>query len=247
MDKGTITSYLDLSMVAGGTKCPDNVCRCNVPHSNPLLPHFVKIEYMGRYTTSEIVRALYEAFHTRDEPLTVRRPELIKSAVSRDMFRVGIYPGLHLRSLVLRIKLDRLRKQFQPHVPTSVCQHSQAEKIYTERDELQSWLKALLYIKYKAKFELHVTLFQRNVRVAVMEEVLTSLGDIRQALLDRHAEVSVDWTYHGHWSRGKNQDTEDSVCVDMDGFFYLPRKAWKMDTMQFLIMVSISLGCGLFF
>jgi hypothetical protein len=201
---------------------------------------------MGRTTVQEIVRALYEALHSRNIPLTVRLPEHIKSAVSQDMFRVDIDPGLHLRSLVIRIKLDRLRIEKPPRrVPTNACRHTKIEKTYTKGEELQSWLKALLYLKYKAKFELRIELMQRNVRLSVIEEVLRVLAEARKIMQDRQAEVKVEWICRGHWIQGKNTDWPgDFLSIFVDDFYYLPRKTWRTNMMHFLIMVGIAVSCG---
>jgi hypothetical protein len=245
-DTDTLNAYPDVPRVAGGAKCLDDHCRCDWSHSSPILPHFVKTEYMGCTTVQEIVRALYEALHSRNIPLTVRLPEHIKSAVSQDMFRVGIDPSLHLRSLVIRIKLDRLRiEKLLRHVPTNACRHTKIEKTYTKGVELQSWLKALLYIKYRAKFELRIELMQRNIRLSVVEEVLTVLAEARKIMQDRHAEIKVHWIYRGHWIRGKNTDWPgDILSMVVDDFYYLPRKTWRMNMMHFLIMVGIAASCG---
>jgi hypothetical protein len=245
-DTDTLNAYPDVSRVAGGAKCLDDHCRCDWSHDNSVLPHFVKTEYMGRNTTQEIIRALYEAFHFRNRPLTVRLPEHIKSAVSQDMFRVGIDPGLHLRSLVIRIKLDRLRiEKPPPHVLTDACRHIKEEKTYTKGEELQSWLKALLYIKCKAKFELRIELLQRNVRLSVIEEVLRVLAEARKIMQDRQAEVKVEWIYRGHWIQGKNTDWPgDFLSIFVDDFYYLPQKTWRTNVMHFLIMVGIAISCG---
>jgi hypothetical protein len=187
-DTETLEAYLDVARVAGGAKCLEDRCRCEWSHNSPVLPHFVKKEYMGRTAAREIVRALYEAFHFRNMPLTVRMPQHIKSAVSQDMSRVGIDPGLHLRSLIIRIKLDRLRKPSRLHCESvDNYEHTQAERIYTKVEEFQSWLKALLYVKCKAKFELQIKLLQRNIRRFIIEEALLALADVRKTMQDHHA------------------------------------------------------------
>jgi hypothetical protein len=204
LDKDTIIAYPDLSKVATGTKCSYHPCHCNHPHKITVLPHFVNRDFVGAITAREVIRALYDAFYSKDGYLTIRLPEHIKSVVAKDRFHVGLNPGLYPRSLVLRFKLDRLRRRCLPHIPTNICQHTRADKIYTEKDVLKEWLKALLYIKCKANFELCIVLFQRNVRMAVIDEVLETIAGVRQTLQSRHAKVKIDWTYRGNWSKGKN-------------------------------------------
>jgi hypothetical protein len=241
-DKATITTFPDLSRVAGGSKCLKIHCTCARSHEVPRLPHFVKPEFMGRDTAREIVRALYDAFHTRDEPLTIRAPEHIKLVISKDVFQLDLDPGLHLRSLVLRIKLDRLRlprtHHALQHKLSSTCQHTDAEKIYTKGPELRAWLKELKRIEYKDKFELRISLFQRNFRVAVMEEVLLQLTHIRRYLQARKMEVTIDWEYRGNWEKGIESDAEYDLCHDMDNFYTLPRNEWRLFFMDTLLLVG---------
>jgi hypothetical protein len=118
--------------------------------------------------------------------------------------------------------------------------------MYTEKDVLTEWLMALLYIKCKANFELRIVLLQRNVRIAVIEEVLETIPGVRQTLQSRHAKVKIDWTYRGNWSNGKNCSPQNSLVTEMDDFYVLPRKTWKMNMMQFLIQVgTVTNGEGL--
>jgi hypothetical protein len=112
-------------------------------------------------------------------------------------------------------------------------------KRYTEKDMLKKWLKALLYIQGKARFELRVVLFQRNIRVAVIDEVLEVLDDTRQALLNRHVKVTVDWIYCGYWTHGKKACSGQSLVRKMDDYFTLARKTWKVNLMTFLYTVSL--------
>jgi hypothetical protein len=223
-------------MVAGGGSCIDDFCHCAIPHKNLVLPHFVKPEFMGKATAHEIVRALYEAFQSTGKHLTWRLPEYIKPAVSKDVFRVGLNPGSHLRSLVVRIKLDRLRKAGQRFLP---AKFRQVDKEYTSKDKLKEWLKALLYIQRKAMFELRIALFQRNIRVAVIQEVLGVLKDTRQTLQNRRVQVTVDWIYRNYWKHGREGRSEPSLVRNMDDYFTLPRKTWKVNMMTFLYAVSI--------
>jgi hypothetical protein len=234
-------SVADVARVAGGAKCLDGRCRREWSHNSPVLPHLVKIEYMGRTAAQEIVRALYEAFHSRNMPLTVRMPQHIKSAVSQDTFRVGIDPGLHLRSLIIRIRLDRPRKPKRLHCESiDDYEHTQVERIYTEVEKLQPWLKALLYVKCKAKFELQIELLQRNIRVSIIEEALLALADVRKTMQDRHAEVTIDWIYLGNLIRGQSNDEAGYIvsrCVD--DFYCLSRRLWRATMGLFLIAVGV--------
>jgi hypothetical protein len=235
-DKATITSSPGLSMVASGASCINNVCDCAIPHEDLVLPHFVKPDFMGKPTAREIVRALYEAFQSTEEHLSIRLPEYIKSAVTKDVFRVGLNPASHLRSLVVRIKLDRVRSLYSRYLPLDV---RVVDKRYTEKGMLKEWLKALLYIQSKARLELRIVLFQRNVRVAVIEEVLEVLKDTRQALQNRHVKITVDWTYRGYWKDGKKAYSEQPLVRNMDECFTLPRKTWRLNMFTFLYSVSI--------
>jgi hypothetical protein len=237
-DKETVTVFPDLSRVAGGSKCMEKHCSCSRPHKTPHLPHFVKPEFIGLGTAREIVRALYDAFHTKVNGLTVRAPEHIKSAVSKDMFQVGLDPGLHLRSLNLRIKLDRLRLPRVHHVPTSNCQHTDVEKVYTNGPQLKAWLNALKCIVFNAGFELSIFLYQRNIRLAVIEEVLSHLAGIRRFLQARQMAITIDWVYRGQWEKGIESTTAEYDLVhSMDAFYDMPRKAWRLYLLDTLITV----------
>lgn len=182
------------------------------------------------------MRALYDAFHTEANGPIVRAPEHIKSAVSKDMFQVGLDPGLHLRSLDLRIKLDKLRLPRVHHVPTSNCQHADVERVYTNGPQLKTWLNALKCIEYRAGFGLNIFPFQRNIRLAVLEEVLSHVAGIRRFLQARKIAFTIDWVYRGQWDKGTESKAAVYDVVDtMDIFYDLPRKDWRLYFLDTLI------------
>ena len=88
---------------------------------------------------------------------------------------------------------------------SEVCQHDSAERVYIEKDDLQELLATLLFIKHKAKFQLRIVFFQRNIRIVVLEEVLLALDAVRRTFQRRGATVNVDWCYRGHWVRGEDK------------------------------------------
>ncbi|KAF2822875.1 hypothetical protein CC86DRAFT_409651 [Ophiobolus disseminans] len=218
-DKATIIAYPDLMRVAGGTRCVDECATL-------ALPHFVKLDFMGMTTARETVRALYDAFHLRGEHVLVRHPKHIETAVTKDVFGVGLDPGLHLKSLTVRIKLDKLRTARTPHILTKICRHTQSDKIYTQKDELKEWLKALLYIRHKAEFELRIDLFQRDVRLTVIEEVLIALMEILQAFETWNASVAT---------KGFLDSDAEDVIKDVDDYYASPQGTWKMNIRQYLV------------
>jgi predicted DNA binding CopG/RHH family protein len=234
-DKDTIVAYPDLARVAGGSKCMEKHCACGIPHEAPYLPHFVKADFVGLLTAREIVRALYDAFHLTDERVTVRLPEHLMSAVSKDAFQVGLDPSEHLRSLVLRLKLDRLRKSRPLDTPEPVLP---TDKTYIDETELKVWLKALLYIKHKANFVLEIVLFQRNIRIRVVEEVLMALTNVWEVLHSRDGRVLINWTYRGHWHIGLDRAYAEPLHREMDDFFVLQRSFWRAEFFRFLVDVS---------
>jgi len=239
-DRETIIAYPDLSKVAGGSKCLDDLCTCSRPHDSPTLPYFVQPTFMGPAIACEIVRALYDAFHFKNEALTIRRPEHIKAAVTKDVFHVGLDPGQHLRSLVVRVKLDRLRKLRRRCIWTDVCRHDPAEKVYIEKDDLLELLATLLYIKHKARFELRVVFFQRNIRVAVLEEALVVLEPVRRTFQRRGAVINVDWCYRGFWVGGVDTQPDGVLMTkEMDDFFVISRRSWRINMIQFLLEVNL--------
>lgn len=225
-DARTIDDFPDLWRVAGG-RCVNN------GHSALRLPHFISPDFMGLVTAREIVRALYSAFHS-SAPGIVIRPKHIKSAVTQDVFGVGLDPSMHLKSLTLELDLDHLRTSRTHHKLSSTCRHSDSEKAYTKRTNLKEWLKALLYVKYKSSFVLFVDLYQRNVRIAVLEEVLDDLGEVRRALKARNMYFFVNWTYRGRWLGSR---WEDSMEQDLDDFYVLPRRIWKQNMLEILTSV----------
>jgi len=239
-DRETIIAYPDLSKVAGGSKCLDDFCTCSTPHDSPTLPYFVQPTFMGPAIACEIVRALYDAFHSKGKVLTIRKPGHIKTAVTKDVFHVGLDPGQHLRSLVVRVKLDRLRKPRPTGCArTEVCRHDPTEKVYI-KDDLQELLATLLYIKHKARFALWVAFFQRNIRVAVLEEALQVLGPVRRTFQRRGAIVNVHWHYRGFWAEGVDMPPDGvAVVKEMDDFFVIPRMAWKTNMIRFLLEVNL--------
>ncbi|KAH3919598.1 hypothetical protein HBI56_028800 [Parastagonospora nodorum] len=129
-------------------------------------------------------------------------------AVLKDVFQVGLDPGEHLRSLVLRLKLDRLRKRRPMQISGPVLP---GDKVYTEETELKAWLKALLYIEHKENFILEILLFQRNIRIGVVEEVLMALTTVWEVLHSRGGRVAIDWVYRGHWHGGVTRDAVEPL------------------------------------
>jgi CBS domain-containing protein len=122
-DHDTITlQYPGLQKVAGGSRSVDD-------GRSPLtLPHFIDPAFVGLATAREIVRALYDAYHAIEEPIVVRHPEHIKTVITKDVFGVGLDPGVHLKSLILQIKLDRYRTSRPQHQITSKCHHTKPRR-----------------------------------------------------------------------------------------------------------------------
>jgi hypothetical protein len=56
---------------------------------------------------------------------------------------------------------------------------------------------ALLDIKKKQDFKLHIILYQRSIRMEVLAEVIEALASVVQHLKQHGACVTVSWTYRG--------------------------------------------------
>lgn len=106
-DTYSIYAYSYLLKLAGGSKCFGGVyCQCIHGHEDPVLPYFIRPDFVGASTAGEIVRALSDTFYYKGDVLMLRQPEHIKNAISKDVFHISLDPGQHLRSLFLRINLD---------------------------------------------------------------------------------------------------------------------------------------------
>lgn len=230
-EKSMIARFPDLDSVVGGSRCVDDGRRPTLS-----LPHFVDPEFVGLATAREIVRSLYDAIHFTGRTIIVRRPEQIKTAVTKDGFCVGLDPSVHLRSITVHIDVDRLRTPRPTHELSANCQHTPADKVYTKRNELKAWLRGLLYIKHKSGFDLFVDLYQRNIRIAIIEEILDVFGEVHRAMETRGAEVFVGWFYHGK-TDGIDWDSDDEPCWDLDDFYLLPRRVWKQNMLGYLLEV----------
>ncbi|KAL5120827.1 hypothetical protein ACEQ8H_001308 [Pleosporales sp. CAS-2024a] len=217
-DRGTILAFPDLSKVAGGSKRLENA----------RLPHFVNAEFMGLPTARETIRVLYDAMYAIGMSVVVRLPEQLMAAVSKDVFQVGLDPREQLRSLHIRLKLDRLRKprQMTPPLPIN---HEQTN--YIRETELKAWLKTLLGVKHRKNFDLHITLYQRNIRIAVIEEVLTALTSIRKSIISQGGNVDIGWIYRGEWKDGVNNELDDDwdegCAWEMNDFFRMEPHIWR--------------------
>ena len=227
-DSDTFAAFPDLTKVAGGSRSVDD------GRSALTLPHFIDPKFIGLTTARKIVRALYDAFYMTGPMITIQRPEHITAAVTKDVFGVGIDPFVHLRSLKVRIDVDRLRTSRPKHKLSSTCQHTVADKVYTKQNELREWLKALLYFKHKSKFQIFVDLYQHNIRIAVVEEVLDVIAEVRGAMKARGAAFFVDWTYR---DEGWGTQWEDLITFEVEDFFVLPRMIWKLRMGKYLFEV----------
>jgi hypothetical protein len=102
----------------------------------------------------------------------------------------------------------------------------------------------LIVLKCKSRFKLRIMLLQRDLRAAVIGDTLKAIADIRKTMQDRHTEVNVAWIYRDNWSGGtSNNDTVDYLSTNLDDFYCLSRKRWKMNILRFLITVGISASC----
>jgi hypothetical protein len=113
-----------------------------------------------------------------------------------------------------------------------------SDKLFLQETQLNSWLKALFYIKNKANFNLEILLLQRNIRIGLIEEVLMALTSVWEVFHSRCGYVSIGGLYRGNWHGGLDHASIERVPRGMEDFCFLGRKFWRTEVIRLLVTVS---------
>ncbi|KAL1793923.1 hypothetical protein ACET3X_007344 [Alternaria dauci] len=204
---------------------------------NSALPHYISPAYVGLETAQEVAMSFYCALDLAG--LLQCGSKSIRSVLNRDRFDLALPTIDLIRTLTVHCQIDRYRTP-PPYctlpyctVPPnlrrkSACQHTVSEIGHVRKAALEADFGALLDVKKKQDFKLHIILDQQHIRMEVIAEVIEALAGIVQPLQQHGACVTVSWTYRGHWGMYNGLPPRQSlVDRDVTDFFNLPRELWE--------------------
>lgn len=208
------------------------LCNCMKKPPTTLRPHYLNPEFLGPTTALEMVETVYRDLGSCTFWFSADLPELIKGVVCNDAFKVDFDPSYYIRSMRVECKIDRYRSYRSHHKKTDRCQHKPAERQYIKQHILRSHFADLLKIKRKDGFRLFISLVQRNIRVAVLKEVLAAIKDVVVEFRKAGAVVTVAWLYKADDIGGS-----DIFWDDMSGYYENPQE-WQQEMMEVLAVVG---------
>lgn len=102
-----------------------------------------------------------------------------------------------IRNLTVHCKIYRYRILPPGHARAVSCQHTVFETGQVSKASLKDDFSALLDIKKKRDFKLHVIIYQRSIRMEVISEVIEAVAGVVRHLQRYDACVTVSWIYRG--------------------------------------------------
>jgi len=211
-------------------RCKHSPCNCNTTF-DPNIPHYLQLAFVGATTAREIVETMY-----KNSPLYwTARTNTIKDVLFHDPFHVGFNPLSTIRKLYVDCKIDNYRTPRKCFRRNRTCEHKPAERAYIKRSELKASFDHLLAVPKKAGFDLSVTFYQRNVRLAVLEEALETFRDVYLAFQDAGATLDVDWQYSLCNASPRKVNVHDFYDKDVS------RDAWRAEMRGAWVDVRCSL------
>lgn len=203
---------------------------------NGLVPHYLSSDYIGALTAHEVGVSLYH--HLNKADLLQCESHHIKSMFEKDDFHVGLPMMDLIRSLTIHCKVDRYRTPPPDHKLSPKCNHSLSETAQICRERLRQDFSVLTDIKTNSAFKLHIILYQRNIRLSVLEEAVDTLGTIFQKFQQDRASLRVTWTYRGHWQNARGPPCHKLVNCDITDYLGEPNgplgAAWMFDLIDVL-------------
>jgi hypothetical protein len=173
-------------------------CKCPHPYQWDDLPHYLQQEYVGHTTVQEIAEHVHKSW-----PGTVvaASPEEIQDLLFPGTVRAGYTALPSVRALIVTCKVDNYRVPRKCVRKSQYCEHTAADRTYTRQKDLETCFNHLLAVPNKVDFYLGVDFEQRNVRFAVLEEVLEAFKPVYLAFQEAGADLEVHWKYPGSIQR----------------------------------------------
>lgn len=209
------------------------------------LPHYLSSEYVGTLTAHEVAVSFYLSLCAED--LLQCQSNRISSVLKDDVFHLGLPTMDLITSLTVHCKLDRYRTPKPKHKLSSKCNHSLSETAQICKDILKQDFSALLDVKRKRGFRLHIIMYQRNVRLAVLEEAMDTLEELFRSFQQNEASLTLSWTYRGHWKNAMGPPCHQLVACEItpkrDASMDLSLGSeWEDDLLQELEQVCTGFG-----
>ncbi|USP75008.1 hypothetical protein yc1106_02282 [Curvularia clavata] len=154
-----------------------------------LLPHYLSPEYVGFLTAHEVGVSFYLSICTED--LLHCQSHRISPVLQDDALHLGLPKMDLVTSLTVHCKVDRYRTPPPDHKLSAKCKHSLSETTLVRKDALKQDFSALLDIKKKQGFKLHVIMHQRNIRLTVLEEAMEALEELFHSFQQNGASLRV--------------------------------------------------------
>lgn len=230
-DRDTRHASFELHAIMRGEFCPDQAHLLHLCDHHGL-PHFLSPNYVGPQAALEVAEALYKTDSA--EMINVQSPKQLDRVLTRDSFMVGLQPATVLRNLDLWCKLDDYRTPKLSHSQSSKCKHATSDANYIEATRLTADINTLFQVKDKKNFYLSIEFLQRNVRLAVLAEVLETIRHVRNAFVTAGGEVNFTWEYCS------NSDAGYPVIWNVNNYFDIPRSEWEFVMRKHLEAVGIS-------
>jgi hypothetical protein len=196
------------------------------------LPHYLNPEYVGHHIALEVAEALYQALDTAG--LLHCLSQNLGKLLGVDCFRLGLDMKSTIRHLTVHCEVDRYRVR-GPKCK-HLCQHTAADLACLQHEALKRDFEPLLEIKRQGQFQLNILLIQRSIRIYVLAEAVTALGEVYKRFCDDGNSITVTWTYRGNWCDcGIHiSDHQEVISKNITTFFEMPREAWAYNMRRFL-------------
>ncbi|EMD95190.1 hypothetical protein COCC4DRAFT_27172 [Bipolaris maydis ATCC 48331] len=202
------------------------------------LPHYLSPDYVGVLTAHEIGVSFYQSLN--EENLLQCQSSRIGSVLQNDSFHLGLPTMELIRSLTVHCNVDRYRTPPPNHSLSSKCRHSLNETALVRSDLLIKDFCSLLEIKKKKGFNLHIIMYQRYIRLNVLEEAIEVLQPMLKSLVQDGSSLTMSWTYRGHWDNLMGPPCYQLVSCDITSALEAPNDPllddpeWKWDLYEVL-------------
>lgn len=211
------------------------------------LPHYLSSDYVGVLTAHEVGVSFYSSLCT--ENILQCQSNRIQSVLKQDPLHLGLFSMDLITSLTVHCKIDLYRTPPPDHKLSSKCDHSLDEAAQIRGDLLKRDFDTLLDIKKKKGFKLHIIMYQRNIRLTVLEEAMDTLKAVFRNFQENEAFLKVTWTYRGHWKDALGPPCHQIITCDITPELEAPQDpfwgpAWEEDLLEVLEEVCITLEVG---
>lgn len=177
------------------------------------LPHYMSPDYVGVLTAHEIGVSFYKSLN--EENLLQCQSSRIESVLKDDPFHLSLPTMELIRNLTVHCNIDRYRTPPPKHQLSSKCRHSLSETELVYSELLWEDFCSLLDIKNKKGFKLHVIIYQRYIRLNVLEKAIEAIQSVLKSLTQDGCSLTVTWTYRGHWKDAEGPPCHQLVSCDI--------------------------------